>query len=159
MTTLFLLLRVTRSSQCCLTDILRTTDLNSSSEANRWPTWSPEYISVMTAVTYTETPGQVCGRTYRIPSVVHLDVVEAKHLLEGHTNCSEHCPHTKALLSIRSLGACTFDQENDTCRIWHHCDSMVIWHIVHARRALVSRCFRPEVPLGQFGNADSETAW
>ncbi|KAE8393272.1 hypothetical protein BDV23DRAFT_149847 [Aspergillus alliaceus] len=47
-TTLFLLLLVTRSSQCCLTDIPRTNALNSSSEANRWPTWSPEYISVMT---------------------------------------------------------------------------------------------------------------
>jgi hypothetical protein len=134
MTTLFLLLRVTRSSQCCLTDILRTTDLNSSSETNRWPTWSPEYISVMTAVDYTEQPGQVCGRTYRIPSVVHLDVVKAKRLLDGHTNCAEHCPHT-ARLSIGSLGACTFDQEKYTSRIWHHCDGIVIWHSTRKKSA------------------------
>jgi hypothetical protein len=40
----------------------------------------------MTAVEHTVQPGQECGRTYRIPSVVHLDVVKAKRFLEGHTN-------------------------------------------------------------------------
>lgn len=49
MTTLFLLLRMTRSSQCCRTEILRITVLNSSKDEKRWPACSPEYISVMLA--------------------------------------------------------------------------------------------------------------
>jgi hypothetical protein len=40
----------------------------------------------MTAVDYTIQLGQGCDRTYRIPSVVHLDVLKAKRFLEGHTN-------------------------------------------------------------------------
>lgn len=66
MTTLFLLLRTTRSSQCCRTDMLRMTVLNSSRDENRWPTCSPEYISVILAgrrhSTRVEQPCTDAGR-------------------------------------------------------------------------------------------------